>query len=149
MPFNVEAERSILGSILIVPVLLQDLIAANLRSSDFYLDANRHIYRRALDLVRSSRPVDAVSLAEELNIHQELELIGGYAYLSDLVDSAVPERNHVLYHAEIVMTKAKLRQIQIIGERARAAAGAPRADPIKLGQHLIDKIEAILREATT
>jgi replicative DNA helicase len=136
----------VLGSILIVPALVEDLVVANLRSSDFYLDANRRIYRRILDLAQSSRPVDSISLAEELNAHQELELIGGYAYLSDLADLAVPERKHVSYHAAIIMTKAKLRRIQLIGERAQSAAGAPGADPEKLGRQVVDQLENVLSE---
>lgn len=147
VPFNAEAERSVLGSILVVPALVEDLIAANLLSCDFYLDANRRIYQRILDLAQSSRPVDSISLAEELSTRQELELIGGYAYLSDLTNLAVPERKHTLYHARIVMKKAKLRRIQIIGQRAVAAAGAPGADPIHLGERVIGEIKIILEAA--
>jgi len=146
VPFNPEAERSVLGSILLKPELAADIIAFNLQPEDFYLAAHRHIYRRVLDIALTSRPIDIVSVAEELQNHQELDVIGGYAYLSDLVYLAVPERKHVLYHSAIVMTKAKLRGIQVVGERAQAAAGAPGANPRQLGREVIGQIEIILTE---
>jgi replicative DNA helicase len=146
VPFSPEAERSVLGSILLNPELAADIIAFNLQPEDFYLAAHRNIYRRILDIALTSRPIDLVSVAEELQNHQELDVIGGYAYLSDLVCLSVPERKHVLYHSAIVVTKARLRRIQIIGARAQSAAGAPGADPKRLGREMIVEIDSILME---
>lgn len=125
VPFNPEAERSILGSILIVPALVKDLVHANLRSSDFYLHANRRIYQRILDLAQSSRPVDSISLAEELDTQQELELIGGYAYLSDLMDLVVPEMNHVFF-----TPKSSKRRRNYVA--FKLSASAPKPPPVRL-----------------
>ena len=116
---------------------LQTLIAFNLQPEDFYLAAHRKIYSRILDIALTSRPIDIVSLAEELQSHQELDSIGGYSYLSDLVDLAVPERKHVLYHAGLVMANANLRRIQRIAARAVEAAGVSGADPERLAEEVV------------
>src|SRR5215470_4572134 len=101
------------------------------------LDAHRSIYQRILDLDQSSRPIDEISLAEELLAHGELEKIGGRAYLLDLSYLVVPDRKRVLYHAAITTKNARLRSIQVMGEGAQAAAGTPGADPKQLGRELI------------
>lgn len=147
VPTSTEAERSVLGSIFLKPELLEETLTVNLRPEDFYLEAHRVVFRRILDLALSSQPIDIVSVAEELQDHNELDVVRGYAYLSELIDLAIPERKHVLHHSAIVKKKAMLRGLQVVGERSLRAAGAPGADPIQLGQQLVDEIGKILERA--
>jgi replicative DNA helicase len=89
LPANVEAERSILGSILL-DNLAYSQAAEHLKPEDFLLDSHRRIYSRMVDLAEASHSIDLITLAEELNRHAELEPIGGVAYISGLLDG-VPD----------------------------------------------------------
>ena len=107
LPANVEAERSILGAILLDnPSYSQ--AAEHLKPEDFLLDAHRRIYTRMMDLAESSRAIDLITLAEELGRHGELEPIGGVAYISGLLDG-VPDRPSIENYVKIVRDKALLR----------------------------------------
>src|SRR5256885_10231677 len=75
MPANVEAERSILGAILLDNHAYNDA-AEHLKPEDFSIDAHRRLYSRMMDLAESSRPIDIITLVEELERRKELQAIG-------------------------------------------------------------------------
>src|SRR5205807_2347125 len=85
LPANVEAERAILGAILLDNLSFNEA-AEHLRSEDFSLDSHRRIYTRMVELMDSSRPIDLIALIEELGRHKELQAIGDVGYISGLVD---------------------------------------------------------------
>ncbi len=107
LPANVEAERSILGAILL-DNLSYNQAAEHLKPEDFLLDSHRRIYARMVDLAESSRAIDQITLGEELDRHGEFETIGGYAYISGLLDG-VPDRPSIEHYIRIVRDKALLR----------------------------------------
>ena len=107
LPANIEAERSILGAILL-DNLAYNQAAEHLKPEDFLLDSHRRIYSRMVDLAESSRAIDHLTLAEELQRHSEFETIGGYAYISGLLDG-VPDRPSIEHYIKIVRDKALLR----------------------------------------
>jgi replicative DNA helicase len=107
LPANVEAERSILGAVLL-DNLAYNQAAEHLKPEDFLLDSHRRIYARMTDLADSSRSIDLITLAEELGRHGELESIGGVAYISGLLDG-VPDRPSIEHYIKIVRDKALLR----------------------------------------
>jgi replicative DNA helicase len=107
LPANVEAERSILGAILLDNPSYNQA-AEHLKPEDFLLDAHRRIYARMMDLAESSRAIDLITLAEELGRHGELDPIGGVAYISGLLDG-VPDRPSIENYVKIVRDKALLR----------------------------------------
>src|SRR6202050_4811723 len=72
LPANVEAERSILGAILL-DNFAYNQAAEHLRIEDFSLDSTRRIYGRMVDLAESSRPIDMITLIEELDRHKDLQ----------------------------------------------------------------------------
>src|SRR5437588_1583522 len=109
LPANVEAERSILGAILL-DNLAYNQAAEHLKAEDFLLDSHRRIYSRIIDLAESSRSVDLITLSEELGRHSELESIGGAAYISGLLDG-VPDRPSIEHYIKIVRDKALLRSL--------------------------------------
>jgi replicative DNA helicase len=106
LPASIEAERSILGSILLDNGLYDQ--ASQLKSDDFSLDAHRRIFARMTDLQSLGRPVDMITLAEELDRRKEVEAVGGVAYLSSLIDG-VPDRPSIEHYVRIVRNKSMLR----------------------------------------
>ncbi|HZR58504.1 MAG TPA: replicative DNA helicase [Terriglobales bacterium] len=107
LPANVEAERSILGAILLDNFSYNEA-AEHLHPEDFSLDSHRRIYSRMVELAESSRPIDMITLVEELDRCKELESIGDVGYISSLVDG-VPDRPSIEHYIKIVRDKALLR----------------------------------------
>ena len=120
LPVSMEAERSILGAILL-DNSLYDQAAENLTPDDFSLDAHRRVYSRMRDLQESGRPVDMITLVEEIDRHKEVEAIGGVAYLSSLIDG-VPDRPSIEHYVRIVRNKALLRGLINLAQNAIAEA---------------------------
>ena len=79
-PQNLEAEESVLGAMLLSPNAIGS-VTEILDASDFYRDRHGTIYRAALALWAKGEPVDAITLADELDTRGELEQIGGNAKL--------------------------------------------------------------------
>lgn len=107
LPASPDAERSILGGILL-DNFLQNEAAAALQPDHFFLDSHRRIYQRMLDLNEFGKPIDIISLADELGRHKELESVGGVAYLTSLTDG-VPRRQSIEHYIRLVKDKALLR----------------------------------------
>ena len=120
LPANVEAERSILGAILL-DNFAYNQAAEHLRIEDFSLDSHRRIYSRMVDLAESSRPIDMITLIEELDRHKDLQPIGDVAYVSSLVEG-VPDRPSIEHYVKIVRDKAMLRGLISASSTAIARA---------------------------
>ena len=115
LPSNLEAERSILGAILLDDKAVL-AIFERLKAQDFYLDGHRRIFEKMIQLMNGSRPIDLVTLKDELQRANELESVGGAAYLASLTDG-LPRAMNIEYYAEIVKEKSTLRRlIQISNE---------------------------------
>jgi replicative DNA helicase len=123
---NIEAERSILGAILL-DNFSYNQAAEHLRAEDFSLDSHRRIYSRMVDLAESSRPIDMITLIEELDRRKELDAIGDVGYVSSLVDG-VPDRPSIEHYIKIVRDKALLRGL-IHAASAAIARATEQADP--------------------
>lgn len=109
LPHNLEAERSVLGAILIDNDTY-NVAAAMLDAKAFFRDAHRRVFERMADLSERSQPIDLVTLKEELERAGELDEVGGPAYIASLVDG-VPRSTNVEYYAQIVKEKATLRSL--------------------------------------
>jgi replicative DNA helicase len=115
LPGNLEAERSILGAILLDDKAVLTIFE-RLKPQDFYLDSHRRIFDKMLLLMNNSRPIDLVTLKDELQRASELESVGGAAYLASLTDG-LPRALNIEFYAEIVKEKSTLRRlIQISNE---------------------------------
>jgi replicative DNA helicase len=108
-PQNLEAERSVLGSILLDNEPLHDIMIF-LRAGDFYRDAHQVIYAAVRDLYDANKAIDAVTLAEELKKRNQFEQVGGHDILTEIVES-VPTAANAVYYANIVKEKATNRQL--------------------------------------
>ncbi len=126
LPANVEAERSILGAILLDNAAYNEA-AEHLRPEDFALDSHRRIYSRIMELMESSRPADFITITEELNRRKELEAVGDVGYVSGLMDG-VPDRPSIEHYIKIVRDKALLRGL-INAATAAIARATDQSDP--------------------
>ncbi len=109
LPHNLEAERSVLGAILLDNHMLNTAVE-KLRPNDFFLDHHRRIYERMIGLGEAQKAIDLVTLTEELIRKGELDAAGGAAYLAQLVDG-VPRISNVEHYARIVKEKSMLRNL--------------------------------------
>ena len=109
LPHNLEAERSVLGAILLHNDAF-NLAAEVIDSRDFFRDAHRRIFDKMVTLVERGDPIDLVTLKEELGRSAELEEVGGPAYIAALVDG-VPRSTNVEHYARIVKEKSTLRNL--------------------------------------
>ena len=109
LPHNLEAERSVLGAILVHNDAF-NLAAQVIDSRDFYRDAHRRIFDRMVALNERHDAIDFVTLKEELARAGELDEVGGPAYVAGLADG-VPRATNVEYYARIVKEKSTLRNL--------------------------------------
>ena len=130
LPSNVEAERSVLGAILLDNSAYNQS-AALLTPEDFFLDSHRRLFQRIMELADRSRPIDLVTLCEELMRNSELEAVGGASYISSLTDG-LPRLSNIEHYAKIVKDKALLRRLIQISSTitARCLEGSEEAEEV-------------------
>jgi replicative DNA helicase len=109
LPHNLEAEKSVLGAILIHNDAFNHA-AELIDSRDFFRDAHRRIFDKMVSLSERNEAIDLVTLKEELRRSGELEEVGGPAYIASLADG-VPRTANVEHYARIVKEKATLRNL--------------------------------------
>ena len=109
VPANLEAEQAVLGSLLIDPDAIIK-IASSLRDSDFYRERHQWIYSALLTLHERREPADFVTLVDELERNEQLEAVGGPAYITELINST-PTAIYVDHYARIVERTATLRRL--------------------------------------
>ena len=108
-PQNIEAEQSVLGAILIKKEALAE-VQEILQPDDFYREAHRIVYHAIEDLFVNNEAVDIVTLTEQLRKKNQLDKVGGIAFVTALANS-VPTAANVVHHAKIVREKAELRNL--------------------------------------
>ncbi len=109
LPHSLEAERSVLGGVLLDNEVLAD-IGGTLQPDDFFRRSHGRIWKAMLDLSAENRPVDLVTLTERLKEHNLLEEVGGVEYLAGL-DSDVPTAARAESYARIVHERAIVRRL--------------------------------------
>src|SRR5258705_1476082 len=109
LPHNLEAERSVLGAILVHNDAF-NTAAQVTDSGDFYRDAHGRCFDRMTTLSERKEAIDFVTLKEELSRGGDLDNVGGPAYIASLVDG-VPRGTNIEYYARIVKEKATLRSL--------------------------------------
>jgi replicative DNA helicase len=142
LPASVEAERSILGAILLDNHSYNEA-AEKLSAEDFSLDSHRRIYSRMAELIDAHRAVDIVTLAEELARRKEVEAVGGVAYLASLTEG-LPRRPSIEEYVRIVKDKSLARQLIVICSTAITRA----ADQSDEALVVLDSAESGLLEVS-
>ena len=130
LPASVEAERTILGAILLDNAAYSEA-AERLIADDFSLDSHRRIYARMGELIDANRAVDIITLSEELDRQKELESIGNRAYIFSLTEN-LPRRLSIEDYVRIVKDKSILRQMMGICSTAQARAADQSEDALEV-----------------
>jgi replicative DNA helicase len=120
LPSNVDAERVILGAILLDNQALSEA-EEKLIPEDFSLDSHRRIYQRMTELGNNGHAVDLVTLTNELARYKEIESVGGVAYIASLTEG-LPRKPIIDEYIRIVKDKSLLRQLMLICSEAIARA---------------------------
>ncbi len=108
-PHNDDAEKSVLGSILLDKDALYEVLEI-LKPEDFYSEMHKEIYTAVIELYRKSQPVDILTVSEELKKRKSLEMVGGRAYIA-LLSTVVPSTSNAGEYAKIIGEKAILRKL--------------------------------------
>ena len=106
-PQNDDAERALLGAIMLKPESMHDVSVAVYPES-FYADKHREIFRAILDIFSNGNPIDILSVTTKLKDRKVLDRVGGAGYITELVET-VPAAGNALYYAELVQNKSILR----------------------------------------
>jgi len=141
-PQNIEAEQSVLGSLLIDPDAIIK-VGAFLQADDFYRDAHRTIYRSVASLHERRQPADFVTVVDELTRQGALDAVGGAPYLTSLI-AMVPTSVNVEHYAHIVERTATMRRLIAAAGEIAALAYEEREEV----DEVIDQAERILFEVS-
>jgi replicative DNA helicase len=112
-PHSIEAEQAVLGSLMLSP-RAWELVADRVAANDFYRDDHRKIFAAIRELSEGGKPVDAITVAEWFERHNEADTVEGGAYLTYLANSVASAANVVAY-ADIVRERSVLRQLTEAG----------------------------------
>ncbi|MBC7234883.1 MAG: replicative DNA helicase [Chloroflexi bacterium] len=141
-PQNIDAEQSVLGSLLIDPDAIIK-VASFLRPDDFYQEAHRTIFQAILDLHERRLPADFVTVVDELERREQLDLVGGPSYLTSLINM-VPTSVHVEHYGRIVERTALMRRLIDAAGQIAALGYEDREE----ADEVIDEAERILFEVS-
>jgi len=114
-PHDLEAEKALLGCVLLNPRVLDDL--DGLRPADFYWQRHGKLFEHLVAMCEGRKAIDSLLLVEQLKAHGDLEAVGGVAYIAELM-GCVPYAHHAAYYARIVREKAKKRGLVELGHTA-------------------------------
>lgn len=109
LPYNIDAERSVLGAVMLNRRALMDVLEI-VKSEDFYDPVNGEVYDAIWELYKESRPVDILTVSEELQKRGVLKTVGGSAYVAQLTTD-VPSTVNAAEYAKIVSEKSNLRKL--------------------------------------
>src|SRR3989454_201184 len=137
-PHDLDAEMSVLGSILLDPLSIAKVLQF-LHPEDFYRENNGQIYRAALDLFAAGEPIDNVTLAAQLQTMGMLDRVGGRAQLASM-ESSVPTAANIEFYGRIVKEKAYKRRLISTGSNVAGLGyddGVDAEDAINQAQSMV------------
>ncbi|MEW5680999.1 MAG: replicative DNA helicase [Pseudomonadota bacterium] len=108
-PHSIEAEQSVLGG-LMLDNEAWDRVAEKVVEQDFYLRAHRFIFAAMSRLAEASQPIDIITVSEDLEANQQLDDVGGFAYLGEIAKNT-PSAANILAYADIVRERAVVRDM--------------------------------------
>src|SRR6185295_13142790 len=135
LPHNIDAEKSVLGSILVNNENYYRVVEL-LRPEDFYFDAHRVIFRQIVELMEKSKTVDLITIQEELMRASSLESAGGITYLAGMLEG-IPHLVNTENYISIIREKSLLRQM--IGSTNKIMAEC--FDQAEPAEQILDKAE--------
>ena len=149
LPANLDAERLLLGSILLDGGVLVEKAAA-LQPGDFSLDKHQIIFRRMVDIHERGETVDRIVLANELKNHNELDSVDGLSYLISL-DDGLPRLPNLNGYVKIVRVNSALRKMcyisQAVMNRCMTRDGEP-GEILEQAERLISELRETIGSET-
>ena len=142
-PQNIEAEQSVLGSVLIEQSSIAK-ISDLLTPEDFYREAHRRIYRAAMGLFERGEAIDFITVTDVLRRENSLEQVGGISYITSLANG-VPTAANIAFHAKLVQEKALLRRL-INAATDIASMGYAESEEV---ERVLDQAEQKILEVAT
>ncbi len=106
-PHDIDAERALLGALILKPETMHD-VSVVVYPESFYADKHAEIYRAILEIFSKGDPIDLLSVSTRLKNNSQLERVGGASYLTELTEN-VPAAGNASYYAGLVQSKAMLR----------------------------------------
>jgi replicative DNA helicase len=140
-PQSIEAEQSVLGGLMISPDAW-DGIAEVVSAEDFYRADHRLIFRQIRNLAEASKPVDFVTLADQLQLSGELEAAGGHAYLAELAENT-PSASNIRAYAQVVRERSALRRLIEAAQEIADSGFNPQG---RNSAELIDEAERLIMQ---
>ncbi|HCL5277770.1 TPA: replicative DNA helicase [Salmonella enterica] len=125
-PHSVEAEQSVLGGLMLDNDRWDD-VATQIAAQDFFISAHRTIYSHMQTLVEQGNPIDLITLSESLEQQEQLEQVGGFAYLAELSKNT-PSAANIIPYAQYIASYGELRQLLLLGNELSDMAGQPRSN---------------------
>lgn len=143
LPYSREAETAVIGSIIANPDSIADA-AEIITPADFYFVNNREIFSAAMDMFNENKPIDIVTLSDELQKKNKFEIAGGYEYIRTVVTEVSTSQN-ITYYSHIIREKSMLRSlIKNTSEIANLAYEA-NDEPEKI----LDRAEQLIQEVSS
>jgi replicative DNA helicase len=109
MPYSVDAERSVLGSLMLDNSCWDD-VSLIIKASDFWTGAHRFAFESMQCLVAAGRPIDLITLSDEIERQGKLDRVGNFAGLAEM-SKYTPSAANVIHYAEVVAEKSRLRAL--------------------------------------
>ncbi len=113
-PYNLDAERALLGAVILKPEAMHD-VSVSVYPESFYADKHAEIYRAIFEIFTKGDPIDFLTVNTRLKINNQLDRVGGATYITELIE-AVPAAGNALYYAGLVQSKAILRGLIDAGD---------------------------------
>lgn len=140
--YSVEAEMSTLGSMLLSERASEEIVSI-VTDEDFYNPAHREIFRAMRQLLNNSKPIDLVTLKNELTAREKYVDVGGDDYLMQIAEM-VPSAANATYYAQIVLDKATLRRLESAGRdivhTVHDNDGSPADDKVDKAEQLVFEV---------
>ncbi|WP_194439604.1 replicative DNA helicase [Vibrio fluminensis] len=136
-PHSLEAEQSVIGGLLLDNERW-DTVAERVVARDFYSRPHRIIFEAVQRILEDSKPLDLITLSEYLELHENLEDVGGFAYLADLVKNT-PSAANINAYADIVAERAVVRELIGVANEIADAGYDPQG---RSSEDLVDLAES-------
>ncbi|MBK4765267.1 MAG: replicative DNA helicase [Pantoea sp. Brub] len=137
LPHSLEAEQSVLGGLMLDNECWCN-VSEYIISDDFFNFAHKIIYSEMNILLSNNKPIDLITLSESLEINNKLDLVGGFAYLAELIKNT-PSSANICAYANIIREKAIIRDIILVGTKITNAGYNPQG---RNSEELLDFAES-------
>ena len=142
LPHSIEAEQAVLGGLMLDNKRL-DAVLEVISDVDFYREDHRQIFKMMQVLQENAQPLDVITLSEELHRHDQLERVGGLAYLVEMANNT-PSAANIVAYARIVRERSTLRQLiaaaQEISKSSYNPSGLDSDDLLQLAEKRVAEI---------